>query len=232
VTMVSDDAKHVLVVDDDNRIRTLLQRFLSEHGYRVSVAQDAADARAKLESIVFDLIVLDVMMPGESGVALAQSLRQRSDVPILMLTARTEAAQRVEGLEVGADDYLGKPFDPRELLLRMANVLKRRAAAPVTPEVPEILRFGPYLFHLQKMQLTRDGEVIRLTDRERRLMRQFAETPGETIPRHLLIDSDAGPGDRAVDVQINRLRRKIEPDPANPVHLVTVRGAGYRLVPG
>lgn len=226
---LADDAPHLLVVDDDSRIRALLRRFLVENGYRVTIAEDAADARAKLGGIAFDLLVLDVMMPGESGVSLAEWLRRSSEVPILMLTARAEPSDRIRGLEVGADDYIAKPFEPRELLLRIANVLKRRS--PVDSG-PEDIRFGPFVFNRERMQLTRGGEPIRLTDRERRLLRQFADAAGETIPRHRLIDGEAGLGERTVDVQINRLRRKIEVDPANPLHLTTVRGIGYRLVVG
>jgi two-component system phosphate regulon response regulator OmpR len=226
-----DDAPHLLVVDDDSRIRVLLKRFLAENGYRVTIAEDGRDARMKLAGLAFDLLVLDVMMPGESGLELALSLRASSDVPILMLTARADADDRIRGLEIGADDYLAKPFEPRELLLRIANVLKRRAP-PAT--APTEIRFGPFTFHRERMQLSRAGEMVRLTDRERRLMRQFAEAVGETIPRHHLVepDGDGGVGERTVDVQINRLRRKIEPDPANPVYLLTVRGIGYRLVAG
>jgi len=225
--ILADDAPHLLVVDDDSRIRTLLRRFLVDNGYRVTIAEDGRDARQKLEGLAFDLLVLDVMMPGESGLDLAEALRTRSDVPILMLTARADAVDRIRGLEIGADDYLAKPFEPRELLLRIGNVLKRRAQPQTGPEE---VRFGLFAFHRERMQLTRAGEAVRLTDRERRLLRQFADAPGETIPRHRLIDGDEGPGERTVDVQINRLRRKIEADPANPVHLVTVRGLGYRLV--
>ena len=229
VATLPDDAPHLLVVDDDSRIRGLLRRFLAESGYRVTVAEDAADARAKLAALSFDLLVLDVMMPGESGVSLAGWLRATSDVPILMLTARADAADRIRGLEIGADDYLAKPFEPRELLLRIANVLKRRGPADSGPDE---VRFGPFVFHRERMQLTRAGEPVRLTDRERRLLRQFADAAGETIPRHRLVDGEVGLGERTVDVQINRLRRKIEVDPANPLHLTTVRGVGYRLVVG
>jgi two-component system, OmpR family, phosphate regulon response regulator OmpR len=222
-----DDAPHLLDVDDDTRIRTLLNRFLREEGFRVSVAGNAAEARRKLAGLDFDLIVLDVMMPGEDGVALTKSLRDERDVPILMLTALSETESRVTGLSAGADDYLPKPFDPRELVLRVNNIL-RRGGQPAVPKLEQVV-FGPYTFQITKRELKRAGQVLRLTDREREIMAIFAERPGETIPRHELVNSDSEVGERTIDVQINRLRRKIERDPANPIWLQTVRGIGYRL---
>lgn len=227
---LADDAAHLLVVDDDHRIRSLLHRFLTQNGYRVTVAGSATEARARLDSLAFDLLVLDVMMPGESGLDLAKAIRARSTVPILMLTARAEADDRIAGLETGADDYLTKPFNPRELLLRVGGIL-RRAAGPggVAASDPE-LRFGPFAFHRGRGELKRGDEVIRLTDRERDLMAALAERPGQTVPRSAIAGDDAAPGDRAVDVVVTRLRRKIEADPANPILLQTVRGLGYRLL--
>lgn len=227
-TKPADDAPHLLVVDDDRRIRDLLSRFLTEHGYRVTTAASAADARGRLGGLSFDLLILDVMMPGESGLELARSVRTGSAVPILMLTARAEAEDRIKGLEIGADDYLPKPFEPRELLLRIGNILKRSA----TPQKQAIesVRFGAFVFHLERGELSRDGEGVRLTDREREMLRVLAERPGETVPRQALVAPGANAGDRAVDVQVNRLRRKVERDPANPVYVQTVRGIGYRLV--
>ncbi len=222
-----DDAPHLLVVDDDTRIRTLLKQFLSTNGYRVTVAGNAAEARRKLAGIDFDLIVLDVMMPGESGVQLTRSLREEKNVPILMLTALSETDSRVAGLEAGADDYLPKPFDPRELLLRLNNILRRGGPQP-TPKVEQIV-FGPYTFQIARRELKKSGEAMKLTDREQEILALFAERAGETIPRHELIGSDSEVGERTIDVQINRLRRKIERDPSNPVWLQTVRGVGYRL---
>lgn len=221
-----DDAPHLLVVDDDQRIRTLLRRYLVDNGYRATMAEDAAAARRSMGQLEFDLLILDVMMPGESGVDLAASLRTVSDVPILMLTARAEAGDRIAGLEAGVDDYLTKPFEPRELLLRVQSILRRRAPRATGPAE---VRFGPFTFHLQKMELMRGDVAVRLTDRERRLLKAFAEQPGETIARHLLVEGEGSLGERTVDVQINRLRRKLEVDPANPVHLQTVRGIGYKL---
>lgn len=222
-----DEAPHLLVVDDDNRIRTLLSRYLGEQGFRVTVAETAAEARRKLDAFDFDMLIVDVMMPGESGMDLTAWLRRSSTVPILMLTARSETASRIRGLEVGADDYLAKPFDPRELILRINAILRRGQGAP-RPRSTEI-RFGGFVFDVERQELRRGDEPIRLTDRERQLLRMFAERPGETIPRHEIVGSDTTLGDRTADVQINRLRRKIEADPANPVYLQTVRGMGYRL---
>jgi len=225
---LADDAPHLLVVDDDRAIRDLLSRFLHREGYRVTTADTAADARAKLEGLRFDLLILDVMMPGETGFDLARSIRANSGVPILMLTARAEKESRIAGLELGADDYVAKPFEPRELSLRIANILKR--ASPPPPPVPETVRFGPFMFHIGRGELRRGEEAIHLTDRERDMLRLLAAVPGETVPRLALAGNGASPGERAVDVQVNRLRRKIEVDPANPLFVQTVRGIGYRLV--
>ncbi len=226
---LADDAPHLLVVDDDRRIRDLLSRFLASAGYRVTTAETAADARAKLEGLSFDLLVLDVMMPGESGFDFAQALRGTSNnVPILMLTARDAAESRIKGLEIGADDYLSKPFEPRELALRIANILKR--AQPAAAPTVESVRFGPFVYHLARGELRKGEEIIRLTDREREMLRVLATTPGETVPRMALAGNGGTVSERAVDVQINRLRRKIEANPANPLYVQTVRGVGYRLV--
>jgi two-component system phosphate regulon response regulator OmpR len=223
-----DDAPHLLVVDDDRRIRDLLSRFLAGEGYRVSTAETAADARAKLNGLSFDLLILDVMMPGESGFELAKAIRGTSNVPILMLTARDAAESRIKGLEIGADDYLSKPFEPRELSLRIANILKRAQPA-ATPPV-ESVRFGPFVYHLTRGELRKGEEIIRLTDREREMLRILAGTPGETVARLALAGNGGTISERAVDVQVNRLRRKIERNPANPMFVQTVRGIGYRLV--
>jgi two-component system phosphate regulon response regulator OmpR len=227
-----DEARHLIVVDDDSRIRQLISRFLGENGYRVTSAESAVEARKKLAGFDFDLMILDVMMPGESGVELAKSLRGVGfETPILMLTARADIDDRIKGLEAGVDDYLAKPFDPRELLLRINAILKRGATAPVVNAVKATeVRFGPYSFHIERSELKRGDEIIRLTDRERQLMRMFAERAGETIPRQDIVGNDTDFGDRTADVQMNRLRRKIERDPANPLYLQTVRGVGYRLL--
>ncbi|MGZ5854439.1 MAG: response regulator [Xanthobacteraceae bacterium] len=225
----ADDAPHLLVVDDDRRIRNLLSRFLQSEGYRVTVAESAADARAKRVGLHFDLLILDVMMPGESGFELVKAIRQDSRVPVLMLTARDEPENRITGLELGADDYLAKPFEPRELSLRISNILKR-VQAPAPSPAPESVRFGPFVYHLARGELRRGEEVVHLTDREREMLRLLAAVPGETVPRLALAADGASAGERAVDVQVNRLRRKIEVDPANPLIVQTVRGVGYRLV--
>ena len=224
----ADDAPHLLVVDDDRRIRALLSRFLVGEGYRVSTAETAAEARAKLEGLKFDLLILDVMMPGESGFDFARAIRVGSAVPILMLTARDEKESRIMGLELGADDYLAKPFEPRELALRVANVLKR--THPPRPAPLQSLRFGPFVFHMASGELRRGEEAIRLTERECEMLRVLATNVGETVPRQALAGNGEAVSERTVDVQVNRLRRKIETDPANPLIVQTVRGIGYRLV--
>ncbi len=229
----ADDAAHLLVVDDDRRIRALLSRFLTEQGYRVTTARDAAAASACLRSLAFDLIVLDVMMPDENGFAFAARLRQESSesaqVPILMLTARTEARDRVEGFEAGVDDYLGKPYEPRELSLRIASIL-RRAKPPPSPGPLTQVRFGDFTFDIERGELRQRDEVLRLTDRERDMLRILAASAGDSVSRETLAGSGMAGNERTVDVQVNRLRRKIERDPANPLHLQTARGAGYRLL--
>jgi two-component system, OmpR family, phosphate regulon response regulator OmpR len=222
----SDDAPHLLIVDDDKRIRDLLNRYLTEQGFRITIAADAAEARRKLEGLHFDLIILDVMMPGESGLSLTKSLYEKKTIPVILLTARVEAESRIAGLEAGADDYLPKPFDPRELVLRINNILRRSASE--MPKIEQVI-FGPFTFSISRKELRRAAETIRLTDREQEIMLLFALRAGDTIPRHELIGDDSDVGERTIDVQINRLRRKIEEDPANPVYLQTVRGIGYRL---
>src|SRR5271156_3575729 len=224
----ADDAPHLLVVDDDRRIRALLSRFLFGEGYRVSTAETAREARAKLGGLKFDLLILDVMMPGENGFDLARTIRAGSTVPILMLTARDEKESRIMGLEIGADDYLAKPFEPRELSLRVANILRR--ANPPAAAPAESVRFGQFVFHLASGELRRGEEVIRLTDREREMLRVLTASAGETVPRQGPAGNGDGVGERTVDVQVNRLRRKIERDPSNPLIVQTVRGIGYRLV--
>ena len=226
---LADDAAHLLLVDDDRRIRDLLSRFLQRNGYRVTLAATAEEARTHLRSFAFDLLVLDIMMPGESGLDLAAEVRKSSQVPILMLTALTEADDRVRGLEVGADDYLAKPYEPRELLLRVASIL-RRAAPRVARGDGAVLRFGPFSFSTERGELRQDDDVVRLTDRERDMLQLLAATPGATVSREALGGTGGAANERTVDVQVNRLRRKIERDPANPAYLQTVRGLGYRLL--
>lgn len=224
---MADDAFHILVVDDDRRIRSLLQKYLAGEGYRVSVAGDAAEARRQLEGLSFDLLIVDVMMPGETGTAFTAGIRERLDVPVLMLTALGETDARIKGLQAGADDYLAKPFDPRELVLRMEAILRRTASETVL-DMEQVL-FGPYTFAMGTRELKCRGEAVRLTDREQDIMALFAANAGQVVPRMDLIGEDTGGNERTVDVQINRLRRKIEPDPADPTWLQTVRGVGYKL---
>jgi two-component system, OmpR family, phosphate regulon response regulator OmpR len=229
----ADDAAHLLVVDDDRRIRALLQRYLAERGYRVTTAANAEEAAACLKNFSFDLIILDVMMPGQNGFDFAARVRAEdsdaAQVPILMLTARAETEDRIMGFETGVDDFLAKPFEPRELTLRIASIL-RRAQVPASTAQTTAVRFGPFAFDAQRGELRQGDDLVRLTERERDMLRLLAERAGETVTREAL----AGPGivgnERTVDVQVNRLRRKIERDPANPVHLQTVRGIGYRLL--
>ena len=228
-----DDAPHLLVVDDDLRIRSLLTRYLAQEGYRVTASADAAEARARMASLAFDLVVLDVMMPGESGTDFAAALRREGGAnartPILMLTARTAAGDRIAGLEAGVDEYLAKPFDPRELALRIAAILRRAALAPAPSPVsrPQVARFGPFEFQLERGELRRDGAPVRLTDRERDILRALAIANGAPVSRQSLAGDAAA--ERTIDVQVTRLRRKIEEDATNPLLLQTVRGAGYRL---
>jgi two-component system phosphate regulon response regulator OmpR len=228
VLPLPETAPHLLVIDDDSRLRTLLARFLGDNGYRVTVAANAGEARRRLAGLAFDLLIVDVMMPGENGIDLARSLRAGSTVPILMLTALSEPANRIAGLEAGADDYLPKPFEPRELLLRVNNILRRSRPGPLS--LIEHVRFGPYAFHLRSGELRKGGELIALTEREREIMQIFAEAPGETIARERLLGGGPQASERTIDVQINRLRRKLEESPGDPMYLQTVRGIGYRLV--
>ena len=226
---------HILIVDDDERIRGLLQKFLARNGFWVSAARDAAHARRLLEGLEFDLLVLDVMMPGEDGFSLTRDLRKRLQTPILLLTARGEAQDRITGLEAGADDYLSKPFEPKELLLRINAILRRVPRPEASSEVPKTLQMGAYRYDIARGELWQGADLIRLTSTEAALMRIFAACPHEPVSRTKLVE-DLGRGqgqaqERAVDVQITRLRRKIESDPKAPRYLQTVRGAGYMLAP-
>lgn len=222
-----DNAPHILVVDDDQKIRDLLARYLKEQGFRVTTASDAQNARSTMRGLEFDLVLLDVMMPGESGLDLARELKATTRLPVCLLTARSDPDQRIEGLETGADDYIPKPFEPRELLLRLRNILRRGQPRP--PGSGDEVRMGAYVFHIGRGELKRDDESIKLTERERDMLRLFAQRMGQPVARHELSNDDSTGSERAIDVQINRLRRKIETDPSNPVYLQTVRGKGYIL---
>jgi two-component system phosphate regulon response regulator OmpR len=233
---MSEPEPHLLVVDDDARLRELLRRYLSDNGFRVTVAADAREARANLTSFAFDLIVLDVMMPGESGIDLTRELRGPVDprngrilrIPILLLTAMAEPEDRINGLEQGADDYLAKPFEPRELVLRIRNIIERRAIT----DAPQTVRFGLFRFNLARAELFRGVEIVHLTAAEAGLLSGLAARAGEAVSREDLSQSAPLRGNiRNVDVQMTRLRRKIEADPRYPRYLQTVRGTGYALKP-
>lgn len=223
--MADPQTPHILVVDDDTRLRTLLQKFLADSGYRVTAAASAQEARAKLAAIDFDLLVVDVMMPGESGLDFTATVRATSDVPILLLTAMGEPENRIDGFERGADDYLAKPFEPRELILRIAAILRRVEE----PEAVGAVRFGEHVFDRDRGELHRGSATVSLTTGEAQLLRVFAASPGATLSRTELARRMGGVGERTVDVQVTRLRRRIEPDPRNPRYLKTVWGEGYVL---
>ena len=243
--MTADDqgtlGLHLLVVDDDARIRALLQKFLIRNGFLVTVARDAAHARRLLSGLDFDLIVLDVMMPGEDGITLTHHIRDTRTTPVLLLTARGEAEDRIAGLEAGADDYLSKPFEPRELLLRIGAVLRRSPPLAPSTLAPHLLILGALRYDVERGELRRGEDPVRLTQTEAALMRLFARTPHEVVTREALVDhlgrdrgahGGATGQERAVDVQVTRLRRKLEPDPKRPRYLQTVRGEGYMLTAG
>jgi two-component system phosphate regulon response regulator OmpR len=227
--MTAADNPHLLVVDDDQRLRSLLQRYLTSHGFRVTAAADAKEARALIKSIDFDCLVLDVMMPGESGLDLASDLRQKSAVPILMLTARGEVEHRIDGLERGADDYLAKPFEPRELMLRLSSLVRRTGST--RPPVHREVRMGECIFEPERGELTRGGNRVKLTASEIQLLKLFAANAGRAFSRNQLCSRLNIALERSVDVQVTRLRRKIEEDPKLPLYIQTVRGVGYVLVP-
>ena len=229
-----DDA-HLLIVDDDERLRGLLQKFLVRNGFLVSAARDAGHARRILSGLEFDLIVLDVMMPGEDGISFCRDLRAEIGTPILLLTAKAETGDRISGLEAGADDYLAKPFEPKELLLRINAILRRVPATESAPAAPKVLNLGALRYDIERGEMWSGDTPVRLTATESHLMRIFSGCPGEPVSRTRLVD-ELGRGngkaqERAIDVQITRLRRKIEEDPKQPRYIQTVRGEGYMLAP-
>ncbi len=227
---VPDEATpHILIVDDDTRIRELLKKYLADNGYRTSAAADASQAQEKMAALAYDLLVLDVMMPGINGLEFTERLRkQQNAVPILLLTARAEVEQRIEGLMMGADDYLPKPFDPKELLLRVQNILRRSLSEDDLLAPPKEISFGEFVFIYASGELTKAGTRIMLTTRDIELLRHLTAAPGRIVSRLKLAHGEHI-SERAVDVQINRLRRKIEADPRDPLYLQTVRGSGYVL---
>lgn len=221
---------HILVVDDDARLRRLLAKYLGKQpDWQVTVAEDAADARRKLAMFIFDIIVLDVMMPGETGLKLAESLRGNIATPILMLTAMGEAEDRIAGLEAGVDDYLTKPFEPRELVLRIQNILRRHM--PTVAANPDKLMFGTFSFYPVEGRLLQGNEPLYLTTAEITLLSRLARRPGEAVTRAELAASLPGEAEseRSIDVLITRLRKKIEVEPARPLYIQTIRGTGYIL---
>ncbi|WP_420568881.1 response regulator [Thalassovita sp.] len=232
---MSDVDPHLLIVDDDERIRGLLQKYLMKNGFLVSAARDAAHARRLLSGLEFDLIVMDVMMPGEDGISLTKALRQEISTPILLLTARGETENRIAGLEAGADDYLSKPFEPKELLLRINAILRRMPEVGAVDTAPKVLSLGEIRYDTERGEMWHGDDLVRLTATESQLMKIFSGLPHEPISRSKLVEElgrDRGQAqERAVDVQITRLRRKIEADPKQPRYLQTVRGAGYMLAP-
>jgi two-component system, OmpR family, phosphate regulon response regulator OmpR len=223
-----DETQHILVVDDDRRIRELIKSYLMENGFLVTVAGSATEARECMRGVVFDLIVLDIMMPGETGLAFTSSMRgDGMNVPVLMLSALADTDDRIAGLTTGSDDYLVKPFEPRELLLRIKNLLRRSFVALPTPKTD--IRFGEFNFNVARGELRKGGELVKLTSGEKELLRQLAHKSGVPLSRVELSQPGSEETARSVDVQINRLRQKIENDPSNPVYLQTMRGAGYAL---
>jgi two-component system phosphate regulon response regulator OmpR len=226
------DAAHLLIVDDDSRIRALLARYLTMQGYRVTTAASSGDAKSRMQNLAFDLLVLDVMMPGGSGISLARAVRENESgagVPIIFLTARGEVEDRIEGLEAGGDDYLAKPFDPRELTLRIASLLRRTRERRIAAPEDRVVRFGDFRFDLAQGDLRRGDERVALAEREREMLRLLAGARGEVVSRNALASCGTPCNERSVDVQINRLRHKLEGDPADPAYLITARGTGYRL---
>ncbi len=230
-----NDDPHLLIVDDDERIRGLLQKFLMRSGFLATCARDAAHARRVLSGLEFDLIVLDVMMPGEDGVSLCRDLRRTITTPVLLLTAKGETGDRITGLEAGADDYLAKPFEPKELLLRINAILRRVPQAEATVVAPKVLALGPLRYDIERGEMWEGEVLVRLTSTEAQLMRIFSGCPGAAVSRGRLVEELGRGGgqaqERAIDVQITRLRRKLESDPKQPRYLQTVRGEGYMLAP-
>ena len=218
---------HILVVDDDTRLRDLLKKFLRDNGYSVTTAAASDEAYRKLAGFEFDLLVVDVMMPGQNGLEFTETLRRESSVPILLLTAMGEAENRIEGFERGADDYLAKPFEPRELLLRISAILRRVGES----SVPDEINLGRATFNLAKGELVEGSQSVYLTSSEAQLLRIFSRSPGVTLSRAELSRQIGSTSERSVDVQITRLRRRIEPDPKAPRYLQTVWGEGYVLWP-
>jgi len=216
---------HILVVDDDDRIRELVKQYLEENNFLVTTAKDAIEAKKKIEIIKFDILVLDIMMPGESGLSLTKNLKKNNSVPIILLTAKREIQDRIEGLELGADDYLGKPFEPKELLLRIKNILSKTRMF----EIPEEVYVGNILVNLKKLNIKKNNETIKINPREKKILEKMLGSPGRIFSREEIGKIIKISKERTIDVMITRLRQKIEPQPKNPKYLQTIRGSGYVL---
>ena len=235
-TTLSENKAHLLLVDDDVRILSLLSAYLSQNDFLISSAHNSTEARCLLDYFEFDLLVIDIMMPGENGLELLENIRKRTNVPAIFLSAKGESKDKISGLEIGADDYLSKPFEPKELLLRLERLLIRNKKG-YTKETARHIQIGNKVFDLQRLELYQENHLIKLTNLEISLLNFFALNPAKTISREMVINNlDLSQGKRNlnkrnVDVQITRLRKKIEPDPANPRHLKTIRGKGYRFLP-
>ena len=216
---------HIMVVDDDDRIRDLVKQYLEENNFLVTTAKNAFDAQEKMQIIEFNIIILDIMMPGESGLSLTKKIKNKKNIPIILLTARGEAQERIEGLELGADDYLGKPFEPKELLLRIKNILKKTTK----PTLQEEIYIGKALINLKKLNIKINNQIKKINPQEQKVLEKMLESPGKIFSREDIGKIISLSKERTIDVMITRLRKKIELNPKNPKHLQTIRGSGYVL---
>ena len=216
---------HILVVDDDDRIRELVKQYLNENKFLVTTAKDALDAKRKIEIVKFDIIILDIMMPGESGLSLTQEVKKNNPTPIILLTAKGEVEDRIEGLELGADDYLGKPFEPKELLLRIKNILEKTQKTTL----PKEIYLGSALINLEKLNIKIDNQIRKINTNEKKVLEKMLESPGKVFSRNDIGKTINLSKERTVDVLITRLRQKIETNPKKPKYLQTIRGSGYVL---
>ena len=222
---MSKNIFHILVVDDDDRIRDLIKQYLEENNFLVTSAKDALDAKKKLEILKFDILVLDIMMPGESGLSLTKDIKKKNATPIIILTAKGDAKDRIEGLEFGADDYLGKPFQPKELLLRIKNILNKIQKPVISNEV----YIGEALINLKKMDVKVNNKTTKINPQEKKILEKMLEYPGKVFSRNSIGKIINISKERTIDVVITRLRQKIESNPKNPKYLQTIRGIGYVL---
>ena len=216
---------HILVVDDDDRIRELVKEYLEENQFLVTTAKDAQDAKKKIEIVKFDILILDIMMPGESGLSLTKEIKKNNPTPIILLTAKGEVKDRIEGLELGADDYLGKPFEPKELLLRIKNILNKTQI----PALPEEIYIGNVLINLKKLSIKIDNQTKKINPQEEKVLEKMLRSPGKVFSRDDIGKIINISKERTIDVMITRLRQKIESNPKNPKYLQTIRGSGYVL---